>query len=90
MNKVVHMKSAEHSLQQIHGNTVTHTKKKRVTYVAKSLESPSQPQDNQMIYQKSSSYQQLSDDLIAACKRGDYESKSLIEKLVPNMMKLLK
>lgn len=87
MNKVVHMKSAEHALRQIPGNTVTYTKKKKITYAAKCLEQPSQLQDT---YQKPSSYQQFSDDLKAACERGDSESKSLIQKLVPYMMKLLK
>ena len=45
MNKVVHMKSAEHALRQIPGNTVTYTKKKKITYAAKCLEQPSQLQD---------------------------------------------
>ena len=86
LNKVNQVKQAEHSLKKIKGNSICSTKKRQITNAQSSGEGDvhSEP------YQKPSSYSIFVSDLLAACEKGDAESKVLLEDLVPHLVKLLK
>ena len=86
LNKVNQVKQAEHSLKKIKGNSICSTKKRQITNAQSSGEGDVHNEP----YQKPSSYSIFVSDLLAACEKGDAESKVLLEDLVPHLVKLLK
>lgn len=86
MNKALQISHAEHNLKQIEGNTIVASKKKRKIYCKTSGESSVNAGD----YTLPDTYSDFVDDLEEACNKGDEDSKELIERLVPDMAKLLK
>ena len=85
MNKALQISQAEHNLKQIEGNTTVASKKKRKVYSKTSGESSVTAAD----YTFPDTYSDFVDDL-EACNKGDEDSKKLMERLVPEMAKLLK
>ena len=88
MNKALQITQAEHNLKQIEGNTIVASKKKRKIYSRASNESSAT--GNAADYTLPDTYSDFVDDLEEACNKGDEDSKKLIERLVPDMAKLLK
>ena len=85
MNKALQISQAEHNLKQIEGNTIVASKKKRKIYSKTSSESSVTAAD----YTLPDIYSDF-DDLEEAYNKDDEDSKELIERLVPEMAKLLK
>ena len=86
LNKVNQLKQAKHSLKKIEGNSICSTKKLQITNAQSSGEGDVHNEP----YQKPSSYSAFVLDLLAACEKGDAQSKVLMEDLVPHLVKLLK
>ena len=86
MNKALQISQTEHNLKQVEGNTIVASKKKRKIYSKTSGESSVTAAD----YTLPDTYSDFVDDLEEACNKGDEDSKELIERLVPEMAKLLK
>ena len=84
MNKQFQIHEAEHSLQKIDGNTITASKKKRVTSALHSKDKPSE-----VSYVKPSSVDEFSKELVDATKEGDSDSKAKILELAPNIASTL-
>jgi len=79
------IKKAEHSLQKISGNTITTTKKKKIIYAKDSNELPCRTTS----YTKPDTYQKFVEDLISACKKGDADSRTLLQELTPHFVSCL-
>ena len=88
MNKALQISQAKHNLKQIEGNTIVASKKKRKIYSKTSGESSAS--GDAADYTLPDTYSDFVDDLEEACNKGDEDSKNLIERLVPDMAKLLK
>lgn len=86
LNKVNQIKSAEHSLQKITGNYICSTKKQQIT----NAKSSGEDCINNEPYEKPSCYDQFVADLMDSCKKGDTDSKELLETLAPQLVALLK
>ena len=85
MNKISQVRTAEHCLRQVEGNTIVATKKKRLTCASHSTDEPSP--DDQI---NSDTYSEFVRELCQACSAGDEDSKKEIERLAPTMATLLK
>ena len=85
MNKRFQVHEAEHSLQQIEGNTIIASKKKRVTSAISSGETASEES-----YIKPSTFDEFIQQLVDATCKGDSDIKSAISELAPEIASTLK
>ena len=87
-NKVIQISDAKNALKKIPGNSLqSSSKKRRLTYAT----SANEPSLSISIgYQKPKTYQEFLRELTLACKQGDNDSKWVMEKLVPHLVKHLK
>ena len=89
MNSAQQIKRAEHFISGIAGNSIMASKKKRKTFAVASNEPCCRDQSAEA-YHLPSSYTDFLKEIESACKNGDDDSKQMIEKLVPQMAKVLK
>lgn len=86
LNKVNQIKRAEHSLQKITGNYICSTKKRQIT----NSKSSGEESVHDKPYEKPACYITFVADLMTSCKKGDTDSKALLEALAPRLVALLK
>ena len=94
MNQVTQIKDAEfeNALYKIPGNFLTSSKKWKLTFAPLSSNEPVESSSS-LLYEKPDCYSKFLAELTSACKKGNEdskESKQLMEKLVPNVVKSLK
>ena len=87
MNKAEQIHRAEHALKKIDGCPIVASKKKRRTFALRSNENDS---ETAMAYTFPETFVLFIKSLEDACGKGDSDSKELIEKLAPQMAKMLK
>ena len=91
INKAMQVKSAENTLEKISGNSLQHSKKRKITFAASSdntnttdtYQKPSK-------YKEPSKYKDFVTQLVSACIKGDDDSKKLMQELVPYLVDTLK
>ena len=88
MNKFMQITDAENTSQKISGNTFQSNKKHKLTYAPWANE-PS-PSAASSVYEKSKTYKEVFKELTSACKKGDEDSKCVMEKLAPCLFKSLR
>ena len=87
MNSAQQIHKVEHHLQQIPGNSIVASKKKRKTFAASSRETS---ESNVSAYALPGTFASFLDELERACKDGDKNSMEAIERLAPEMAATLK
>lgn len=87
MNQTMQVHTAEHALQQISGNPIVATKKKRVTNAMSSSDQGSRVDFQYTLPKTCSDFVR---QLNLACGSGDAEAKLIIERLAPGMAAVLK
>ena len=87
MTKTSQIRTAEHYLRHIEGNSIVATKKKRLTSAVHSTDASSASVAE---YCKPATYPEYVEQLNQACNDGDIESKRAIERLAPVMAEALK
>ena len=85
MNKAQQIQSTEHRLKRIEGNSIVASKKKRRTFALSGNE-----QSSGVVTDLPETYDLMMKELNDACDKGDSDSKSLLEKLTPAMVEVLK
>ena len=86
MNQTMQIHTSEHMLQQISGNPIVATRKKRLTNAKNSSDKTTDTDQYNLPDNYSAFVQQLSD----ACDKGDSEAKDIVERLAPSMAAVLK
>ena len=88
MNKVMQITDTENALHKISGNTLQSSKKQKLTYAL----SANEPSTFVVlaVYNKPETYKEFLKDLMSACRKGDEDSKHVMEKLTPHLVKSLK
>lgn len=87
MNTVSQVQKAEHALKMIDGHSIVASKKKRLTCARTSTDKASERIDT---YTKPEKYSEFIEQLVAATKLGDSDSKKIISELAPQMADTLK
>lgn len=79
MNQVMQIKDAENALYKIPGNYLTSSKKRKLTFAPSSNE----PAEftNSPLYEKPDCYSKFLTELTSASKKGNEDSKQLMEKI---------